>query len=244
MFLVYFSPGFRGVRFLFLALPLLPYRHQELIMVKVWAMSLVLVTFPAWATYRNLASVPKKMRVNHARELMGKHYEKSAVKKGEESSQIEKKIMKTVESKLPKGFKALSWPVTQAIIKESKKHELDPYFVMAVIAGESSFNPRAVGPVGEIGLMQIRLGTGEWMAEKIGMEWKGEKTLRNPVDNIRLGTAYLAWLRQKFERNGQLYIAAYNMGAKSVQNALGRNIRPKDYPKHVMKRYLAFYEEL
>ncbi len=213
-------------------------------MFKVGAIALVLITFPAWATFRNLASVPKKMRVEHARELMGKSYEKSPVKKGEKRSNLEERIMKTVEKKLPKGFKALSWAVTQTIIKESKKHEFDPYFVMAVIAGESSFNPRATGPVGEIGLMQIRLGTGEWMAERIGMKWKGEKTLRNPVDNIKLGTAYLAWLREKFENNGQLYIAAYNMGARSVKNALGRNIRPKDYPKHVMKRYLAFYKEL
>lgn len=208
------------------------------------AFLLVFLTFPAWATFRNLASVPKKMRVSHARELMGKHYEKSVVKKGEKRSHLEENIMKTVEKKLPKGFKALSWSVTQTIIQESQKHELDPYFVMAVIAGESSFNPRAIGPVGEIGLMQIRLGTGAWMAERIGMKWNGEKTLRNPVDNIRLGTAYLAWLRQKFEKNGQLYIAAYNMGAQSVKKALGRNVRPKDYPKHVMKRYLAFYEEL
>ncbi|MES2526265.1 MAG: lytic transglycosylase domain-containing protein [Bdellovibrionota bacterium] len=214
-------------------------------MMKVWALvAFSLLSFPGWASYRNLASIPKKIRVEHARELMGKHYEKSVVKKGESRSHLQEKIMKTVEGKLPRGFKALSWSVTQTILKESKRHNFDPYFVMAVISGESSFNPRAVGPVGEIGLMQIRSATGEWMAQKIGMKWKGEKTLRNPVDNIILGTAYLAWLRQKFENNGQLYIAAYNMGAKSVQNAVGRNIRPKDYPKHVMKRYLAFYQEL
>jgi soluble lytic murein transglycosylase len=214
-------------------------------MMKVWALaSLTLISLPALASYRNLASIPKKIRVEHARELMGKHYEKSVVKKGENSSGLQEKIMKTVEGKLPRGYKALSWSVTQTILQESKRHNFDPYFVMAVIAGESSFNPRAIGPVGEIGLMQIRNSTGEWMAKIIGLKWEGDKTLKNPVNNIVLGTAYLAWLRQKFEKNGQLYIAAYNMGAKSVKNAMQRNIRPKDYPKHVMKRYLAFYEEL
>lgn len=213
-------------------------------MVKVWALALAFISLPATASYRNLASIPKKIRVEHARELMGKHYEKSVVKKGEKRSRFHEKIMKTVEGKLPRGYKALSWSVTQTILQESKRHNFDPYFVMAVISGESSFNPRAMGPVGEIGLMQIRYTTGEWMAKMIGMEWKGEKTLKNPVDNIILGTAYLAWLRQKFEKNGQLYIAAYNMGPRNVKNAVGRNVRPKDYPKHVMKRYLAFYEEL
>lgn len=213
-------------------------------MMKVWAIALALLSLPSWASYRNLASMPKKVRVEHARELMGKHYDRSVVKKGEKRSHLEQRIMATVQKRLPKGSKALSWSVTHSIIKESKTHGLDPYFVMAVIAGESSFNPQARGPVGEIGLMQIRLQTGEWMAEKIGLKWKGERTLSNPVHNIKLGTAYLAWLREKFEKNGQLYLAAYNMGAKNVRRALDKKIRPKDYPKHVMKRYLAFYEEL
>ena len=206
-------------------------------MMKVWAFALVLFTLPAFGS-------PKKMRVEHARELMGKYYRKSVVLKGESTSGVSKRIKTTVEKRLPKGYKALSFAVTEAILKESKKHKLDPYFVMAVISGESSFNPEAIGPVGEIGLMQIRPETGEWMAEKIGVSWNGDRTLRNPVENIRLGTAYLAWLREKFDKDGQLYLAAYNMGAKSVKRALGRKIRPKDYPKHVMKRYLAFYEEL
>jgi soluble lytic murein transglycosylase len=213
-------------------------------MMKAWALALTLLSLPAWATYRGLAAVPKKMRVEHARELMGKSYDKSVVKKGEDRSHLEENILKTVEKNLPKGFKSLAWSVSQTIITESERHKLDPYFVMAVIAGESSFNPRARGPVGEIGLMQLRPATGEWMAERIGLKWHGEHSLRNPLDNIRLGTAYLAWLRRKFDKKGQLYIAAYNMGAKSVKNALERKIRPKDYPKHVMKRYLALYREL
>ncbi len=213
-------------------------------MNKVWALALILISFPALADFTELATVSDGMRVNHARELMGKRYDKSVVKKGEDHSHLEDNIIQTVESNLPRGFKALSFAVAHTIIEEAKKHNFDPYFVMAVIAGESSFNPRAVGPVGEIGLMQIRSGTGEWMAERIGMKWQGEKTLRNPLQNIRLGTAYLAWLREKFDKNGQLYIAAYNMGAKNVKNALEKRIRPKDYPKHVMKRYLAFYKEM
>lgn len=212
--------------------------------IKLGALALVLFTLPAWGAYRNLASMPKKIRIDHARELMGRSYEKSVVKKGESNAHVEQQMMESVEASLPKGYKALSWSVTQTILQESKKHGFDPYFVMAVIAGESSFNPRAVGPVGEIGLMQIRPETGEWIARKIGVKWNGDRTLRNPVDNIRIGTAYLAWLRAKFDHNGQLYLAAYNMGAKSVKRALGRNIRPKDYPKHVMKRYLAFYQEM
>ncbi|MBA2404280.1 MAG: lytic transglycosylase domain-containing protein [Bdellovibrionales bacterium] len=190
---------------------------------------------------RSLASIK---RVGHARELLGKRYKKSIVSTFEKHEHIEKNILETITKRLPKKFKSQAKAVTEAIFTESRKHGMDPYFVMAVISGESSFNPIAVGPVGEIGMMQIRPSTGKWMAGKIKFKWKGDDTLRDPVANIKLGTAYLAWLREKFDNHGQLYLAAYNMGPKSVKNALGKNVWPKDYPRHVMKRYLAFYKSI
>jgi soluble lytic murein transglycosylase len=193
---------------------------------------------------RGLASIKQTTRVDHARELLGKRYHRSVVSKFETKQGLELNILETVTKRLPKAYKSQAKRITSAIIEESTAHELDPYFVMAVISGESSFNPLAKGPVGEIGLMQIRSATGEWMAKRVKMKWQGDKTLRDPLSNIKLGTAYLAWLRKKFDNHGQLYLAAYNMGAKSVRNALGRNIRPKDYPIHVMKRYLAFYKDM
>lgn len=193
---------------------------------------------------RGLASIKQSVRVDHARELLGKRYSRSVVSKFETKKGLELNILETVRKRLPKAYKGQANAIASAIITESTTHELDPYFVMAVISGESSFNPLAKGPVGEIGLMQIRSATGEWMAQRVKMKWQGDKTLRDPLSNIKLGTAYLAWLRKKFDNHGQLYLAAYNMGAKSVKNALGRNIRPKDYPIHVMKRYLAFYKDM
>ncbi len=193
---------------------------------------------------RSLASIKQDIRVDHARELLGKRYKKSIVSKFEAHKGLEKNILATVTERLPKKFKNKAQNITETIIKEAAKHGLDPYFVMAVISGESSFNPQAIGPVGEIGMMQIRPTTGEWMAKKVKMKWNGEKTLRDPIANIKLGTAYIAWLREKFDNHSQLYLAAYNMGARSVNKALAKNVWPKDYPKHVMKRYLAFYKSI
>lgn len=190
---------------------------------------------------RSLASIK---RVDHARELLGKRYKKSIVSTFEHHEGIEKNILATITARLPKKYKSQAKAVTDAIVKEARNHGMDPYFVMAVISGESSFNPLAIGPVGEIGMMQIRPATGKWMAEKIKFKWKGENTLRDPVANIKLGTAYLAWLREKFDNHGQLYLAAYNMGPKSVKTALGKHVWPKDYPMHVMKRYIAFYRAI
>lgn len=193
---------------------------------------------------RDLASIRHTLRVEHARELMGKSYHKSIVSQFEVKKGVEKNIYSVVKNHLPKAYKEKAHSVARTIIEESSKHSLDPYFVMAVISGESSFNPLAVGPVGEIGMMQIRPSTGQWIAEITKSGWKGEKTLQDPIENIKLGVAYLSWLRAKFEGHGQLYLAAYNMGPKSVKNAVSKKIYPKDYPIHVMKRYIAFYKEI
>jgi soluble lytic murein transglycosylase len=201
---------------------------------------LVFVSGSVVANTRSLASV----RVEHARELMGGSYKKSIVSRFDQRSDLQKNILTLVKNRLPRKHKAKASLIAHAITDESLKHALDPYFVMAVIAGESSFNPQAVGPVGEIGLMQIRLSTGKWMAGITKEQWQGEKTLRDPVANIKLGVAYLAWLRTKFAGHGQLYLAAYNMGPGAVKKAVSRAIYPKDYPIHVMKRYIAFYKEI
>jgi soluble lytic murein transglycosylase len=192
---------------------------------------------------RELASVPEAVRIGHARELMGKGYRKSVVAKVEQKRGLEQHVLEEVTRRVPKKWKPKSREIAAAILKESARHELDPLFVMAVISGESSFNPEAVGPVGEIGLMQLRPSTAAWIARKQRVKWQGEKTLTSPTRNIELGVAYLGWLRTHFRQHGQLYLAAYNMGATSVKRALDKKIWPKDYPRHVMKRYLALYRD-
>lgn len=193
---------------------------------------------------RGLASVqPVDVRMTHARELLGAKYRSSLVDKISSVTNVRPRVLAQVKKMLPKKYADQALPISRAIIAESAKHHLDPYFVMAVISGESSFNPDAIGPVGEIGMMQIRPTTGQWIAKKAKIPWAGEESLRDPVTNIRIGTAYISYLREKFERQGQLYVAAYNMGATSVRRALNKNVRPKDYPIHVMKRYIAFYQE-
>ncbi len=217
-------------------------------MVKILLFALLVVTqgslVPVKKPVRSIASVRHALRVEHAKELLGTHYRKSIVSKFEGRRVVAADILSVVRERLPKKDKAKAGLISRTIMKEARRHALDPYFVMAVVAGESSFNPRAQGPVGEIGLMQIRPSTGEWMAKKMRLKWKGGAGLYDPVLNIRIGTAYLAWLREEFKGHGQLYVAAYNMGARSVRNAVDKNVWPKDYPTHVMKRYISFYREM
>jgi len=191
-----------------------------------------------------LAEEQREARLNHARELMGKYYAGSSARAGENVKKINSMIYRWTKERLPAKYRKNYQAIAQTIIDESLKYEFDPVFLMSVIQGESSFDPRKVGGVGEIGLMQIRPSTGQWMSEMTKQDWKGKKSLYDPCVNIKLGAAYLNWLRDKFDNHAQLYLAAYNMGQRKVASILDKNIWPKDYPVHIMKKYVEFYTEL
>jgi len=61
---------------------------------------------------------------------------------------------------------------------------------------------------------------------------------------IRLGAAYLAFLRERFDEHARLYLAAYNMGGGNVRELLKSGKWPKDYPRRVMKEYVTYYKKL
>ncbi|MBC7692001.1 MAG: lytic transglycosylase domain-containing protein [Methylotenera sp.] len=183
-------------------------------------------------------------RLAHARELMGKYYRKSVVKKAEHFSTVESFVKNTTRSSLQGKFRKMSPQVATALLQEASRYSFDPIFLMAVIAHESGFNPLAIGTSGEIGLMQIKPDTAEWIADKYDLKYDSAETLKNPVENIKIGAAYMSFLRERFDSHSRLYLAAYNMGAKNVDRALDRNVWPRDYPSAVMNHYIRFYTEL
>ena len=191
-----------------------------------------------------LSQMQRELRLRHARELLGRHYSRSTVANGEKVRKINSAVYRWTKSKLPKKYKRQYQAIAQTIIDESLKHEFDPAFLMSVIEGESSWRPEQKGPLDEIGLMQIRPATGEWIAKKFDLRWDGKKTLLDPQSNIKIGAAYLAYLRDRFDMHARLYLAAYNMGQRNVANALEKKVWPKDYPIHVMKLYVEFYQSL
>ena len=198
----------------------------------------------SWARIYPVSKAQRLARLHHARELLGKHYSRSSVREGENVKRINSAIYRRTRERLPKAHRQEYKRVAQTIIDEAFKHNFDPVFLMSVIEQESSFIPTRKGALDEIGLMQLRPGTAEWIAEKYGMKWKGSKSLYDPVVNIRIGAAYLAYLREIFDSHAQLYLAAYNMGARNVASAREKNVWPKDYPGGVMRHYVDFYQSL
>ncbi len=182
-------------------------------------------------------------RITHAKELLGKGYKNSAVRRTEGADNIAEFINSSTKNLLPKAHKKSAHEISSIIMRESEKYGFDPIFLMAVIQNESSFNPRMKGGAGEIGLMQIKPDTAEWIAKTYKLSYKGAQSLYNPEINISIGAAFLNKLRTQFS-NSNLYLSAYNAGAKRVRMMISEKNTPKIYASAVMKRYFAIYSAL
>ncbi len=121
-------------------------------------------------------------------------------------------------------------PYGKLIYEKSKKYDVDPALVAAVIEQESKFRPRAQSPVGARGLMQLMPRTGRWM---------GARNLYDPEQNVDAGVKYIAYLDKRFNGDLKKIVAAYNGGEGNVMRY--RGVPPfretRQYVKKVMKNY-------
>lgn len=121
------------------------------------------------------------------------------------------------------------------IVRQARLQKLDPNLVLSVIEIESAGYHLAVSQVGAMGLMQLLPSTGEELAEKMEIEWKGPDTLFDPTINVKLGTAYLRELRDRYGDVG-LALAAYNWGPARIDRRIRRGAGvPSIYTKKVMR---------
>jgi soluble lytic murein transglycosylase len=138
-------------------------------------------------------------------------------------------------------YYALRFPTgyTRTLRVESQRHGLDPSWVAALVRAESAWMPDARSSADARGLMQLLPGTGAEVARKLGIAWAGADTLYRPLTNIRLGTAYLAAARDRFDGNVALATAAYNAGPSPV--ARWQRQRPLD-PIDIWIETIPFFE--
>ncbi|MBL7545262.1 MAG: lytic transglycosylase domain-containing protein [Bdellovibrionaceae bacterium] len=184
--------------------------------------------------------VDEKSRVNHAREILGKNYKKSDISKLEGEKFFHIYLYNLVNKGLPEKHKRHSNRLVKTIIAEATAHSIDPVFIASIIQTESSFNPEARGLAGEVGLMQIMPSTAKEIAERLKIRWRGPKTLLDPVNNVRIGTAYVSQLRDFFGNQPARYISAYNVGPGKI---LKIENKKKDLPKFYSTKVLKYYEE-
>lgn len=126
---------------------------------------------------------------------------------------------------LPPDVLQVIFPLTywSSIQREAKARGLDPYLIAALIAQESTFDPRIRSTANAWGLMQVLPSTGRGIARQIGIRRFSTSTLTNPEANLKIGTYYFSRLVQQF--GGTYYaLASYNAGENRI--AAWREERP------------------
>jgi soluble lytic murein transglycosylase-like protein len=128
----------------------------------------------------------------------------------------------------------------KALCDEAARLGYDPLMFLAVIHVESSYNHKAVSPVGAMGLMQLMPATAAEVAKGMRLQWVPERIVE-PSTNVRLGVRYLVQLRKSFH-NWELALTAYNRGAGATRKILRETGHlPEDirdsYASKVLKKY-------
>ena len=130
--------------------------------------------------------------------------------------------------------------LAEVIYEEATSHNHDPKFILALIAIESSFQNWSVSERGAKGLMQIMPYVAESIAQEMGIEWSGDRTLFNPFLNINMGIHYFSRLLLDFKDPG-LALTAYNYGPTYVRGLMDRK---RKIPQHFSQKILATYHDL
>lgn len=117
------------------------------------------------------------------------------------------------------------------IAEVAQGYGIDRALLHAIVTVESRYNPRAQGPDGAAGLMQLMPGTARLL---------GVKDVFDPEQNLRAGARHLRYLLDKFQNNLQLVIAAYQAGELAViraKNAVPPFPRNMEYVSLVLSHY-------
>ncbi|MDE2576159.1 MAG: transglycosylase SLT domain-containing protein, partial [Rhodospirillales bacterium] len=91
---------------------------------------------------------------------------------------------------------------------------------LGIIRQESSFDTTTVSPSGARGLMQLMPGTAASVAHQLAIPVSVSALVVDPDVNLRLGTAYLAQMLDRFQGCVPLAVAAYNAGPNRVDQWL------------------------
>lgn len=98
--------------------------------------------------------------------------------------------------------------------------------ILALIRQESGFHHEAVSSAGARGLMQLLPSTARQVAKSIAVAYS-PKRLSEPDYNVKLGSAYLGDLLNRFEGSYVLALAAYNAGPTRARRWLAEYGDPR-----------------
>lgn len=111
-------------------------------------------------------------------------------------------------------------PHASTIESYTKRFNLNPAFVYALIRRESRFNPGAISSAGARGIMQVMPATARSISKRHKYTRYKLSRLTRLDTNIIIGTRYLADLQQQIGTDPILIAAAYNAGPGRVRRWL------------------------
>lgn len=126
-----------------------------------------------------------------------------------------------IKAKYPIGYR-------DYINKYSKEYNVDPYLIVSIINVESNFDTEAKSPKDARGLMQISPITADWAAKELGISNFTLESLYDPGTNIMIGCWYFNKLKNEYDNNLNLILAAYNGGSGNVNKWLADERYSKD----------------
>ncbi|MCK4240143.1 MAG: lytic transglycosylase domain-containing protein [Candidatus Atribacteria bacterium] len=133
------------------------------------------------------------------------------------------------------------YEIAKTIYEEAIKYNFNPLLITAIIKIESNFEPKAISDSYAYGLCQVRRFIAPELAENIGIKWDGaEKTLFDPIKNIKIGVYYLSMLNRDFN-DLNTAIIAYNNGPYNIQERLTNN---QELNHNYVNRVLDYYANL
>lgn len=105
---------------------------------------------------------------------------------------------------------------------------------LAWIEQESDFKITAISKKGAVGLTQILPTTGQEVARKMNIEWRGRETLLNPELNLRIGFYYLNWCKERpaVKTEHQVF-SAYFWGIGNLQK---KSLDETVYSREIFER--------
>jgi soluble lytic murein transglycosylase-like protein len=111
--------------------------------------------------------------------------------------------------------------LAEDIYDVARETNIEPRLAYGLVKTESTFNERAVSPVGARGLTQVMPRTAAWLVP-------GTRTqdLYDRQTNLRLGFTYLDQMIDKYKGNVRLALLAYNRGPGTVDKVLKRGGNP------------------
>lgn len=101
----------------------------------------------------------------------------------------------------------------RGIAQWTAQFNLNSLVMASLLRQESRFEPQIESWAGAVGLSQVMPTTGAWIAQQVGL---ASFDLKNPADNLYLGSWYLDYTHRTYNDNTMLALASYNGGPGNV----------------------------